>query len=312
MSMKNVYLTIVFLSVFSKLLFSQTNERYSKEHGDSLIRQKFSVDSRKEAEDAVAHIVQYTGLTQNFQIVENPNISTAIAYNKKKQRYIAYNPKFMLRVKDRTKSDWGAVSVLAHEIGHHLSGHTLIKKKRNLQEELDADRFSGFILFKMGATLEEAKSVINLVELNSNPQTHPPKTQRLIAITIGWLDANKLEEGFIASDTISKNISALISSDSLRQMLQTSVQRKVPYVYKCMIYGDKNYYFVDEKNQIMSIDDYGQSFVVGYKVKSQDPSFDWIFSVQSFTYGVDSRGKMWNKTYAGDMFVVGKVYNIKR
>jgi hypothetical protein len=282
------------------------------QHGDSLIHQKYSVDSKKEAEDAVANIVKYTGLTQNFQIVENPGIPTAIAYIKNKQRYIAYSPKFMLRVKDRTKSDWGAVSVLAHEIGHHLAGHTLIRKKRDPQEEIDADRFSGFILYKMGASLEEAKSCANLVELNSNPATHPPKTERLIAITIGWLDANKLEEGFIASDTSSRNISAVLSSDSLRQSLQIPSQKKRPYIYKCMIYGDKNYYFVDEKNQVVSIDDYGQPYVVGYKVKSQDPSFDWIFSVQSLTYGVDAKGKMWSKTYAGDMFVVGKVYNIKR
>jgi hypothetical protein len=61
---------------------------------------------------------------------------------------------------------------------------------------------------------------------------------------------------------------------------------------------------------VLSIDDYGDTYVVGYKVKSQDPGFDWIFSVQSLTYGVDGRGKMWSKTYAGDMFVVGKVYNI--
>ena len=211
----------------------------------------------------------------------------------------------MLRVKDRTKSDWGAISVLAHEIGHHLSGNTLIKHKINLQDELDADRFSGFILYKMGATLEEAKSVINLVELNSNPETHPPKTQRLIAITIGWLDANKLEEGPFPVDTAITNMLPLLSSN-------LDKKKKVPYVYKCMIYGDKNYYFVDEKNQVISIDDYGQPYVVGYKVKSQDSSFDWIFSVQSLTYGVDTKGKMWNKTYAGDMIMVGRVYNIGR
>ena len=229
---------------------------------------------------------------------------TAIAYIKERKRYIEYNPQFMLRVKDRTKSDWGSVSVLAHEIGHHLSGHTLIKHKRSLQEELDADKFSGFILYKMGATLEEAKSTINNMELNSNPVTHPPKTERLIAITLGWLDANKLEEGLFSVDTAATNILPRLSSDAEK--------KKTPYVYKCMIYGDKNYYFVDEKNQVVSIDDYGQPYVVGYKVKSQDPSFDWIFSVQSLTYGVDFKGKMWSKTYAGDMFVVGKVYNISR
>jgi hypothetical protein len=285
--------------------FGQPEPKYSKAHGDSLIQDKFSVDSKKEAEDAVAKIVSYTGLTQNFQIVQDLNIRNANAYIKNKQRYIAYNPKFMLRVKDRTKSDWGAISVLAHEIGHHLSGHTLIKRRRDPQEELEADRFSGFILYKMGASLEQAKSAINFVELNSDPETHPPKIERLIAITSGWLDANKLEEGTFAVDTSITNMLPLLSSD-------LDKKRKTPYVYKCIVYGDKNYYFVDDKNQVVSIDDYLQPYVVGYKVKSQDPSFDWIFSVQSLTYGVDARGKMWSKTYAGDMIMVGKVYNIGR
>lgn len=282
--------------------FSQTN--YSKEHGDSLINKNHTVDSKKEAMDAVAKIVNYTGLTQNFEVLENPNIKTAIAYIKKRKRYIAYNPQFMLRVKDRTKSDWGAISVLAHEIGHHLSGHTLVKRNRMPQEEVDADRFSGFILHQMGATLDEAKAAINSIDLNSNPVRYPPKTERLIAITLGWLDANKLEHGYSPSDTIVANALIALSADSAK------LKKKKPYVYKCVIYGDKNYYFVDEKNQVVSIDNFGEPYVVGYKVVSQDPGFDWIFSVQSLSYGVDSRGKMWSKTYAGDMFVVGKVYNI--
>jgi hypothetical protein len=300
---KKIFLYAVFC-ILQGYSLAQRPAQYSKEHGDSLIHTNFLIDSRKEARDAVANIVRYTGLTQNFQIVENTAIPTAIAYNQHKKRYIAYNPQFMLRVKDRTKSDWGAISVLAHEIGHHLSGHTLVTRRRDPQEELEADRFSGFILYKMGATLEEAKSCATLVELNSD-ETHPPKTERLIAITLGWLDANKLEEGISPVDTVAVNILPLLSIDLEKK-------KKIPYVYKCMIYGDKNYYFVDEKNQVISIDDYGQPYVVGYKVKSQDPSFDWIFSVQSFTYGVDTKGKMWNKTYAGDMIVVGKVYNIGR
>ena len=280
--------------------------KYSKEHGDSLINKSYTVDSKKEAEETVAKIVSYTGLTQNFEVVENPNIKNAQAYIKKGKRYIEYNPQFMLRVKDRTKSDWGAISVLAHEIGHHLSGHTLVKRNRKPQEEVEADRFSGFILHQMGAALEEAKLSIANVDMNSDPVKYPPKTERLIAITLGWLDANKLEDGYSSSDTSITNILTALSADSAKLV------KKKPYVYKCVIFGDKNYYFVDEKSQVVSIDNYGEPYVVGYKVKSQDISFDWIFSVQSLTYGVDSRGKMWSKTYAGDMFVVGKVYNIKK
>lgn len=291
--------------IFSFPIFAQSTV-YSRSHGDSLIQPKYSIDSKKEALEAVANIVRYTGLSQNFEVYENFNITTAIAYIKKGKRYVAYNPRFMLRVKDRTQTDWGAISVLAHEIGHHLAGHTLIRKRRNLNEELEADKFSGFVLHQMGATLEQAKSVINLVEMNSNPETHPPKTERLIAISLGWLDANKVETGFLSTDSSASNLSPVFISDS------TKGRSYNPYVYKCSILGDKNYYFVDQQNQIVSIDNYGQPFVVGYKIKSQDPGFDWIFSVQSFAYGVDPKGKMWSKTYAGDMFVVGKVYNISK
>lgn len=253
--------------------------------------------------DAVAKIVSYTGLSQNFEVVENPNIKTAIAYIKKRKRYIAYNPEFMLRVKDRTKSDWGAISVLAHEIGHHLAGHTLVKRNRKPQEELDADRFSGFILHQMNATLDEAKTAIRSIELDSDPERYPPKTERLVAITLGWLDANKLKDGYSPADPVVK--------DPLNPITDSAkLKRGKPYVYKCVIYGDKNYYFVDEKNQVISINDFGDPFVVGYKVVSQDPRFEWIFSVQSLTYGVDSHGKMWSKTYEGDMFIVGRAYNL--
>jgi hypothetical protein len=300
------YQRIISILLYYVLWFNSSHSqyKYSKEYGDSLSNKNYTVDSKKEALDAVARIVSYTGLTQNFEVVENSNIKTAIAYIKKRKRYIAYNPQFMLRVKKRTRSDWGAISVLAHEIGHHLSGHTLVKRNRKPQEELDADRFSGFILYQMGATLDEAKAAINSVDINSDPVRYPPKTERIIAITLGWLDANKLEEGFFFPDTIVTNIPTVSPPDSAK------LKKKKPYVYKCVIYGDKNYYFVDEKNQVISIDNYGEPYVVGYKVVSQDPRFDWIFSVQGLTFGVDSHGKMWSKTYAGDMFVVGRVYNI--
>ena len=116
-------------------IFAQSQVVYSKAHGDSLIGKSFTVDYNKEAKEIVEKIVSYTGLVQNFQIVENPNISTAIAYLKNKKRYIAYNPEFMLRVKDRTKSDWGAISVLAHETGHHLAGVTPFLEIRGEPEE---------------------------------------------------------------------------------------------------------------------------------------------------------------------------------
>ena len=177
-----VYSTVFFFS----LLFFQS---YANNHKLSFNDSAFTEQVAKETAE---HIVKYTGLSQNFQIVADKDIPTAIAYIRGKKRYVAYNPDFILRVKDKTQTDWGAISVLAHEIGHHLSGHTLKRRQRNLTDELEADRFSGFILYKMGASLEETQAAINKVELKINP-THPSKEERLKAITNGWLDAKKLE-----------------------------------------------------------------------------------------------------------------------
>ncbi|MFH1004888.1 MAG: hypothetical protein V1781_05275 [Bacteroidota bacterium] len=305
--MKNKFFLLFIFYFHYFILFPNVFGQKNKIHNDSLIKKEYNSDSKKEADDAIENIVRYTGLYQNFQIVENTNIYTAIAYIKNNKRYIAYNPDFMLRVKDRTKTDWGALSVLAHETGHHLSGHTLIKHERDPKEELEADHFSGFILYKMGASLEEVQSVIILVNLNSSPITHPPKEERLTAITQGWLDANHLEEITFTRDTLLHPV--MIKNFTMSDSISG---KKKPFVFKCILFGDKNYYFVDDKNRIISINDFGEPFVIGYKVKSKDKNFDWEFSFRNTSYGVDYKGKIWNKTLTGDIFVVGQIYSIKK
>jgi len=116
----------------------------------------------QDAKRAVYNIVRYSGLTPNFQVVENDRIPTAIAFLHKKGRYISYNPDFMRRVNDKTNTDWAAVSVLAHEIGHHLLGHTLRPGAMTPGDELAADRYSGFVLQRMGATKEETIAAITM------------------------------------------------------------------------------------------------------------------------------------------------------
>lgn len=289
---------ILNILLYNIVLVAQ-NVKHLSPAEDSLVKSGFIIDSQKAARDAVGDIVRYTGLTPNFQIVEDPNIKNAIAYIQNGKRYIAYNPIFMLRVRDRTNSDWGAISVLAHEIGHHLSGHTLLKRKRDLQQEIDADRFSGFILYKMGAGLDQAKSVLEKLDIKSNPETHPDKEIRLTAITQGWLEANRLEERYTVKDSAIKAVPPPITSG-------TSINNPNKYIYKCMIYGDKNYYFIDSQNQIISVDESGSPYVVGYKVRSHDDNFKWIFSAKGITYGVDADGKMWNKAINGDITIAGK------
>lgn len=67
------------------------------------------------------------------------------------------------------------MSILAHEIGHHLLGHTISIGSSNPQDELEADKFSGFVLYKMGASLNDAVQAIQLLGSDTDSKTHPSK-----------------------------------------------------------------------------------------------------------------------------------------
>ncbi len=151
--------------------------------------------ANEDAEIAVDKILDQIGLFRNFTIQECPNINNAIAKNittssGQKERYILYDNNFFNRIDDKAGSDWAAISILAHEIGHHLNGHSLNNEGSNHRFELEADYFSGISLAKMGASLEEAQSAIQTFRYEKATSTHPSKADRLLEIEKGWRKAN--------------------------------------------------------------------------------------------------------------------------
>ena len=140
---------------------------------------------------AVSRIMRYTGLPQNFTITESavPNAAALIVMGQDgiPKRVIAYNRQFMQEVASATGDhDWSGTSILAHEIGHHLSGHTLLPGGSKPPIELEADKFSGFVLFKMGATLPQAEKAIATLIPQADGPTHPGRKRRLDAVKAGW------------------------------------------------------------------------------------------------------------------------------
>jgi hypothetical protein len=75
---------------------------------------------------------------------------------------------------------------MAHEIAHHLSGHTIVPGGSRPEIELEADKFSGFVLYKMGAPLAGATQMILAVGSDHGSATHPDKRSRAEAIRQGW------------------------------------------------------------------------------------------------------------------------------
>ena len=142
----------------------------------------------------VAEIMKYTGLPANFVVVEGkvPNAAAVIMQGPDQvpRRVIAYNPAFMGQVIEATKSNnWAPVSIMAHEIGHHLSGHTIVPGGSQPPIELESDKFSGFVLYKMGAPLADAQRAIATLIPEADGETHPGRRKRLAAIANGWTEA---------------------------------------------------------------------------------------------------------------------------
>lgn len=151
-------------------------------------------DSDDAAQQALKRVMRYTGLPPRFEILaaDVPNAAAVIRNNK---RYILYSQQFMRKVRDTTRNNWSEISVLAHEIGHHLSNHTFGSTGSRPKFELEADRFSGFVLQKMGASLDDAVAVTKRMVSQQGSKTHPPRSARIAAVTNGWMDAEEKSGG---------------------------------------------------------------------------------------------------------------------
>lgn len=147
------------------------------------------------------HVLSHVGLPPNFEMraadsVSCPNASAVIYYDSIKgqwDRYILYNQEFMRQVRVKSRTDWGPLAVLLHEAGHHLSGHTLIPGGSNHNKEIEADHFIGFMMYKIGATLEQAQIGMRVIAQEEDAPTHPGRAKRLAAIEAGWRQAKSLE-----------------------------------------------------------------------------------------------------------------------
>lgn len=138
-------------------------------------------------------ILAVTGLQGDVELKEAKvmNIEAGISHGK---RYILYNRSFIERLNSLTKDKWAALALLAHELGHHLNGHTIRKGGSRPAVELEADEFAGFILYKLGATLEQSQLVMHYIAKTEASSTHPGRTARLLAIEKGWNKAAGLKE----------------------------------------------------------------------------------------------------------------------
>jgi hypothetical protein len=143
-----------------------------------------------QAAGIIREITEAVGLQPRFELRATTQINNAAAVVYGGRRYLLYNPKFLAAVNRAGHTDWGGISILAHEMGHHLNGHTLRAGGSQPDDELEADEFSGFVLRRLGASLAQAQAAMATTSPTSGSATHPGRAPRLAAIGRGWGRAN--------------------------------------------------------------------------------------------------------------------------
>jgi len=134
------------------------------------------------------------GLQTNFELKEANvlNIEASVSHKKK---YILYNSAFITSLNAATRNNkWALMTLLAHEIGHHLNGHTKHKGGSTPELELQADEFAGYVMYKLGATLLQSQNIMFYIARTEQSKTHPGRSSRLQAIEKGWNKAAGTEE----------------------------------------------------------------------------------------------------------------------
>ena len=82
-----------------------------------------------------------------------------------------------------------SISVLAHEMGHHYYNHVVSSSGSTPPKEIEADAFSGYVMAKLGASLQQSLVAMQSIASDRASSSHPAKKDRVDAITRGWNSA---------------------------------------------------------------------------------------------------------------------------
>jgi hypothetical protein len=164
--------------------------------------------SERAADSALDDILNLIGASKRFVLQECSNINNAVALTMNGVRYIMYDPEFMVSLS--YGDEWSNKFILAHEVGHHINGHTVdvlaanstnrVSLSTSRIQELEADEFAGFVLGRLGASLSEALSgVQSLSDKDYSYSTHPRRSKRIAAIKKGFEESG----GYVDSSNLS-------------------------------------------------------------------------------------------------------------
>lgn len=112
--------------------------------------------------DTVANIIDAIIATcaaeRNFELVASNVSSVVAAIDSSGKRWIFYSKSHFLLLND----DDYRLALIAHAVGHHLIGHLFSQDPViHEKEEVEADEFMGFVLYRLGVLKSSAITIVN-------------------------------------------------------------------------------------------------------------------------------------------------------
>ncbi|WP_052346312.1 M48 family metalloprotease [Hymenobacter swuensis] len=229
--------------------------------------------------DVLREITDVVGLKPRFQLRATTEVQNAAAVVYGGQRYLLYNPQFVAAVNRAGRTDWAGISILAHEMGHHLNGHTLRPGGSNPADELEADEFSGFVLRKMGASLAQAQAGMAVVSDEEASPTHPGRGSRLASIGEGWqrasqqiIASNRVAAPSAAPAVLANRNTAPVRTVAANTASPVSVLGKIVFRNN----PEQDYYITNRLSVVRLDRDERTAQVVGRLTRSESVNYPYV------------------------------------
>lgn len=260
-----------------------------------------------EARSQVSRVVHASGLEMNLELVADSS-TPAAAQMINGQRVILFDPRFMAQVADKICPDWGAMSILAHEVGHHLAGHTLRQSTEPWRDELEADQFSGFVLARLGASEAETVSAAAKILPEEPTPTHPGRKDRVAAILHGWQNA----EAMLAAEVDqTRRGRGLVPMRQDRFVREGDLARSsdLDLVGRIILYADPNDYYITRGGRVDTYDG-TERRPVGKKSLANSADYAWALSTSTSRLDIDFDGHVFIRLPSGAVDEVGIVVSV--
>jgi hypothetical protein len=176
-------------------------------------QKSFSFATLAEAVAAVDRILKATGIDRSvIDIQASSDVKTVAksGVDGYHHLYIYYNAADINSLVLEAGTPWAADFILLHEIGHLHYGHPFENDGANPQEEkqihyrqeLEADKYAGFMLRRMKVSLADAQAAVRVYQDELESSTHPPKAARLNAISEGWEESDRQIRDLVAASGV--------------------------------------------------------------------------------------------------------------